>query len=38
LQLMTRHWDEAGLLKLAHAYEEKNPLRTHPRVSALESV
>ncbi|HEY0320600.1 MAG TPA: Asp-tRNA(Asn)/Glu-tRNA(Gln) amidotransferase subunit GatA [Pyrinomonadaceae bacterium] len=35
LQLMTRHWDEAGLLKLAHAYEEKHPLRARPGVSAL---
>jgi aspartyl-tRNA(Asn)/glutamyl-tRNA(Gln) amidotransferase subunit A len=38
LQLMTPHWDEAGLLRLAHAYEEKNPLGARPRVSALESV
>jgi aspartyl-tRNA(Asn)/glutamyl-tRNA(Gln) amidotransferase subunit A len=36
LQLMTRHWDEAGLLKLAHAYEEQHPLRARPRVSALD--
>ena len=36
LQLMARHWDEAGLLKLAHAYEEKHPLDARPRVSALE--
>lgn len=35
LQLMTRHWDEAGLLKLAHAFEEKHPLQARPRVSAL---
>jgi aspartyl-tRNA(Asn)/glutamyl-tRNA(Gln) amidotransferase subunit A len=36
LQLMTRHWDEARLLRLAHAYAEKHPLRARPRVSALE--
>lgn len=35
LQLMTRHWDEARLLKLAHAYEEKHPIDARPRVSAL---
>jgi aspartyl-tRNA(Asn)/glutamyl-tRNA(Gln) amidotransferase subunit A len=35
LQLMTRHWDESRLLKLAHAYEEKHPLHARPRVSAL---
>ncbi len=36
LQLMTRHWDEAGLLKLALAYEENHPLGASPRVSALQ--
>ncbi|MBD0372948.1 MAG: Asp-tRNA(Asn)/Glu-tRNA(Gln) amidotransferase subunit GatA [Pyrinomonadaceae bacterium] len=35
LQLMSRHWDEAGLLNLAHAYESKHPLLERPRVSAL---
>ncbi|HEX8746574.1 MAG TPA: Asp-tRNA(Asn)/Glu-tRNA(Gln) amidotransferase subunit GatA [Pyrinomonadaceae bacterium] len=35
LQLMTRHWDEAGLLRLAHAYEQKHLLRARPAVSAL---
>jgi aspartyl-tRNA(Asn)/glutamyl-tRNA(Gln) amidotransferase subunit A len=35
LQLMTRHWDEAGLLKLAHAFEQQHPLGAHPRVHAL---
>jgi aspartyl-tRNA(Asn)/glutamyl-tRNA(Gln) amidotransferase subunit A len=35
LQLMTRHWDEARLLQLAHAYEEQHPLGARPRVSAL---
>jgi aspartyl-tRNA(Asn)/glutamyl-tRNA(Gln) amidotransferase subunit A len=36
LQLMTRHWDEARLLKLAHAYAEKHPLEARPRVNALD--
>ena len=35
LQLMARHWDEARLLQLAHAYEEKHPFRARPLVSAL---
>ena len=35
LQLMARHWDEARLLRLAHAYEQKHPLGARPRVSAL---
>jgi aspartyl-tRNA(Asn)/glutamyl-tRNA(Gln) amidotransferase subunit A len=37
LQLMARHWDEARLLQLAHAYEAKHPLSARPRISALES-
>ncbi len=36
LQLMTRHWDEERLLRLAHAYEAKHPLEARPRVSALD--
>jgi aspartyl-tRNA(Asn)/glutamyl-tRNA(Gln) amidotransferase subunit A len=36
LQLMARHWDEARLLQLAHAFEAKHPLNARPRVSALE--
>ena len=34
LQLMTRHWDEEGMLRLAHAYEQARPLGARPPLAA----
>jgi aspartyl-tRNA(Asn)/glutamyl-tRNA(Gln) amidotransferase subunit A len=34
LQLIGRHWGEATLLQLAHAYEQAHPFNARPRVSA----
>jgi aspartyl-tRNA(Asn)/glutamyl-tRNA(Gln) amidotransferase subunit A len=34
LQLMGRHWGEATILRLAHAYEQAHPLTARPRVMA----
>ena len=34
LQLVGRHWGEATLLKLAHAYEQAQPFTARPRVQA----
>jgi aspartyl-tRNA(Asn)/glutamyl-tRNA(Gln) amidotransferase subunit A len=34
LQLMGRHWGEADILRLAHAYEQAHPLAARPRVTA----
>jgi aspartyl-tRNA(Asn)/glutamyl-tRNA(Gln) amidotransferase subunit A len=36
-QLMGRYFDEAMLLKLAHAYEQAHPLNARPKVSASSS-
>jgi aspartyl-tRNA(Asn)/glutamyl-tRNA(Gln) amidotransferase subunit A len=33
-QLMGRHWGEATILRLAHAYEQAHPLTARPRVMA----
>ena len=33
-QLMGRHWGEATILRLAHAYEQARPLTARPRVMA----
>ncbi|MDT5294072.1 MAG: aspartyl-tRNA(Asn)/glutamyl-tRNA(Gln) amidotransferase subunit [Acidobacteriota bacterium] len=33
-QLMGRHWGEAAILNLAHAYERAHPLTARPRVMA----
>jgi aspartyl-tRNA(Asn)/glutamyl-tRNA(Gln) amidotransferase subunit A len=35
-QLMGRHWDEATLFRIAHAYEQAHPLTARPRVMAEE--
>ena len=35
-QLMGRHWAEATILRLAHAYEQAHPLEARPRVMAEE--
>jgi aspartyl-tRNA(Asn)/glutamyl-tRNA(Gln) amidotransferase subunit A len=35
-QLMGRHWGEADILRLAHAYEQAHPLTERPGVSAGE--
>jgi aspartyl-tRNA(Asn)/glutamyl-tRNA(Gln) amidotransferase subunit A len=34
IQLVGRHWDEATLLRLAHAYAEAHPFTARPRVQA----
>ncbi|HZI18112.1 MAG TPA: Asp-tRNA(Asn)/Glu-tRNA(Gln) amidotransferase subunit GatA [Pyrinomonadaceae bacterium] len=34
LQLMGRHWGEADILRLAHAYEQAHPLGARPRLAA----
>ncbi|HEX8652505.1 MAG TPA: Asp-tRNA(Asn)/Glu-tRNA(Gln) amidotransferase subunit GatA [Pyrinomonadaceae bacterium] len=34
LQLVGRHWGEATLLQLAHAYEQAHPFTARPRVQA----
>ncbi|HEV2763020.1 MAG TPA: Asp-tRNA(Asn)/Glu-tRNA(Gln) amidotransferase subunit GatA [Pyrinomonadaceae bacterium] len=34
-QLMARHWDEAAMLRLAHAYEHVRPLDARPGVIAV---
>ena len=34
IQLMGRHWGEATILRLAHAYEQAHPLEALPRVIA----
>ena len=34
LQLVGRHWGEATLLQLAHAYEQAHPFTARPRVKA----
>jgi aspartyl-tRNA(Asn)/glutamyl-tRNA(Gln) amidotransferase subunit A len=34
LQLMGRHWGEATILSLAHAYEQAHPLKASPQVMA----
>lgn len=34
VQLVGRHWDEAGLLKLAHAFERARPFTRRPPVHA----
>ncbi|HEX8180008.1 MAG TPA: Asp-tRNA(Asn)/Glu-tRNA(Gln) amidotransferase subunit GatA [Pyrinomonadaceae bacterium] len=36
LQLLGQHWDEATLLRLAHAYEQAQPFNARPRVLADE--
>jgi aspartyl-tRNA(Asn)/glutamyl-tRNA(Gln) amidotransferase subunit A len=33
-QLMGRHWGEATLFRLAHAYQRARPLTERPRVMA----
>ncbi len=34
LQLLAPHWGEAGLFRLAHAYEQARPFNAHPKVRA----
>jgi Asp-tRNA(Asn)/Glu-tRNA(Gln) amidotransferase A subunit family amidase len=35
LQLLGQHWREATLFRLAHAYEQTQPLAARPRVCAV---
>ena len=35
-QLMGRHWGEADIFRLAHAYEGAHPLTARPRIIAEE--
>ncbi|HEV3469942.1 MAG TPA: Asp-tRNA(Asn)/Glu-tRNA(Gln) amidotransferase subunit GatA [Pyrinomonadaceae bacterium] len=37
-QLMGRHWGEADILRLAHAYQQAHPLTERPRVTAGENL